>query len=1091
MAFTLSNGVITQTGTDNNLAGLAGLTGVTVMSNLTNGITKRIVNIGTGQLVIAGTLNQNTATDTLVLDSAAVPIDGTGGRIRVINGGKWTAYSTASRNGVEFYRKSPALISNQYQDHYLALLVNVESGAAIDWKNVSLTSHSAVYQFSNGSKIDIDNTDLINISASGNSGNVRMMSCDARINNLRLNCMPFTLMSRDKNNIINNILPSGSRYGLDFSGNSSSAANDLGFYPVNNYSHDPSNDYAYRFWGQYARVINCEQGSDIKINIGELAHRGLMLFYRQLRADAYLNGTAVNDGTVYVEDYNNGSRTNFIGSSFTVGLEGAHQDFRTDRDFFGTTGTTGEVLLAVLGKFYGAANPIILDYRTKNGNNTDVNDVHILKYECDYDTVSSQSFKGTGELVLTRFLKADANITLAKADALALLGTKISVDTTTDTVKVLQNITLNDLYDACKAYKTSADKAKIKYKGIGALLFTASGGTLNTTLNIVVNTGAVISAGSKFDTLITTGTVTNSGDITCNFADSTKTQVSVINLNPNNFVFNETYPASVMYRRTGDTAWLRQSAATGTSVKFGADKNTSYEIRVRVPGYGWKQFTVNTGNTGITLNTDLTPDKTLDGVNRWTQTADPVQMAMIAFDPLTNRITLTNTTGVRANIGLTSAYRRFAEIIHAPGLAEILEYNIYVNSQGTGFIIPDGNPTHIYLSENSTAGVFLEFLVQFADGSHALDRFHGANGHQIGITTQVNQLSVSIPSKEEIKAAVEGSAVLAKEATLSAVKTDTDKLGATVGADGKFTADALSNAPVSTGGSGGATPAEIWAHPERTLTVPAGLSPQQEAVLAEIRTNTQNTADAVAGEGVNIPHETYAEPFCGAAHVFFRKPKSKNEVLNDINQELINFYRVLKNHPETLYRETDSTIGIQAVFQQWEKGDPDIMLTDIQRAVRFYYLQRWSYGGRVYKRCMGGGPERTRRINYQTLKNDIETGFRRIQYTHILNTDYQTFIRKNDRPDTLFYCDPPYYDAEDYYGKNIFSRDDFSALRTIFDGIKGTFLMSINDRPEIRDIFSGFYMREVQVKYSVFYAGDRTRNFAELLISNSPSVQQT
>lgn len=70
------------------------------------------------------------------------------------------------------------------------------------------------------------------------------------------------------------------------------------------------------------------------------------------------------------------------------------------------------------------------------------------------------------------------------------------------------------------------------------------------------------------------------------------------------------------------------------------------------------------------------------------------------------------------------------------------------------------------------------------------------------------------------------------------------------------------------------------------------------------------------------------------------------------------------------------------------------------------------------------------------------------------------------------------------YGKGIFAKDDFSALAEQLRGIKGKFLLSINDVPEIRQVFDGFNLLPVNLRYSVQSSGRLVAN--ELLIANYP-----
>ena len=95
---------------------------------------------------------------------------------------------------------------------------------------------------------------------------------------------------------------------------------------------------------------------------------------------------------------------------------------------------------------------------------------------------------------------------------------------------------------------------------------------------------------------------------------------------------------------------------------------------------------------------------------------------------------------------------------------------------------------------------------------------------------------------------------------------------------------------------------------------------------------------------------------------------------------------------------------------------------------------------------------------------------------------YAEFIERYDRPETLFYCDPPYWGAETDYGRDIFSRDDFERLAGLLRAIKGRFVLSINDVPEIRTLFEGLDIQPVTLTYSVAEAA--ATEAKELIITN-------
>jgi len=99
----------------------------------------------------------------------------------------------------------------------------------------------------------------------------------------------------------------------------------------------------------------------------------------------------------------------------------------------------------------------------------------------------------------------------------------------------------------------------------------------------------------------------------------------------------------------------------------------------------------------------------------------------------------------------------------------------------------------------------------------------------------------------------------------------------------------------------------------------------------------------------------------------------------------------------------------------------------------------------------------------------------------IENLDWMDVIARYDRPGTLFYLDPPYLGGESDYGVGVFIRGDFQRMADKLRAIEGRFLLSINDRPEIRELFAWADMEAVQTTYSIA-GGDKASTAAELLI---------
>lgn len=228
-------------------------------------------------------------------------------------------------------------------------------------------------------------------------------------------------------------------------------------------------------------------------------------------------------------------------------------------------------------------------------------------------------------------------------------------------------------------------------------------------------------------------------------------------------------------------------------------------------------------------------------------------------------------------------------------------------------------------------------------------------------------------------------------------------------------------------------------------------------------------------------HTCYCEVFAGAAWVLFRKPESSVEIINDRSSDVVNLYRVLQHHLEEFVRQFKWQLVAR---EEWErlKNIPPETLTDIQRAAQFYYLQRLSFGGKVAGRTYGTATTHPPRLNLLRIEEELSAAHLRLSRVWVEHLDFEACIKRHDRPHTFFYLDPPYYGVENYYGEGMFSRDDFQRLAGVLRGSKGKFLLSVNDTPQIREIFKGFMIEVVEVMYSCS-KGSRPK-VGELLIRN-------
>jgi len=231
-----------------------------------------------------------------------------------------------------------------------------------------------------------------------------------------------------------------------------------------------------------------------------------------------------------------------------------------------------------------------------------------------------------------------------------------------------------------------------------------------------------------------------------------------------------------------------------------------------------------------------------------------------------------------------------------------------------------------------------------------------------------------------------------------------------------------------------------------------------------------------------LPHDGYAEPFVGMGGIFLRRTRqAKVEVINDISGDVVTFFRVLQEHYPYFIDMLRWRVASRNEFERLKAMDPE-QLTDLQRAARFLYLQRLAFGGKVAGRNYGVSRTTGARFNVSKLEPMLADIHERLAGVTIGQLPFDQLITRYDRAGMLFYLDPPYFGCEDDYGPGVFDRADFERLADQLGRARGDFILSINDTPEIRAIFSGFNRIPVKVTYTI--ANNDGTKAGELIISN-------
>lgn len=240
------------------------------------------------------------------------------------------------------------------------------------------------------------------------------------------------------------------------------------------------------------------------------------------------------------------------------------------------------------------------------------------------------------------------------------------------------------------------------------------------------------------------------------------------------------------------------------------------------------------------------------------------------------------------------------------------------------------------------------------------------------------------------------------------------------------------------------------------------------------------------------PHFQYVEVFGGAGWVLLEKEPSKVEVFNDINGDLINFYRVIKDKEKCyqLIEDLNFTLKSRQIFEEWDSLKPEEVenLNEIERAARFYFLLKMSFGGRINrkKNTFAISTDGRKQINYDRFPDEFLTLHERLQNVFIENKDFEYILKKYDRKDgdTLFYLDPPYLNtSEDDYGMT-FNLESYQRLVDCLKNINGKWILTCNDTEELRDIFKDYYIHTHEVFWSISAKSENMKKYGELIVTN-------
>lgn len=233
-------------------------------------------------------------------------------------------------------------------------------------------------------------------------------------------------------------------------------------------------------------------------------------------------------------------------------------------------------------------------------------------------------------------------------------------------------------------------------------------------------------------------------------------------------------------------------------------------------------------------------------------------------------------------------------------------------------------------------------------------------------------------------------------------------------------------------------------------------------------------------------HDCYVEVFAGAAWVLFAKTPSSVEVLNDIDGDLINFFRVIKSSPEEFLASFDWALASREEFERLRHLDTSNM-TPIERAHRFYYLIMAGWGGELnlprFQTSITDGGHGNRLIGaLKTLRQRIMPVYERLQTVIIEKLEWQECINRYDKQNAFLYLDPPYPGNHVNYQFNLREWDEHVKLAERVKQTKAKWLLTTYDQEHLRNLFADFYV--LPVEFAAGMPGKNGRQNNELIITN-------
>ena len=220
------------------------------------------------------------------------------------------------------------------------------------------------------------------------------------------------------------------------------------------------------------------------------------------------------------------------------------------------------------------------------------------------------------------------------------------------------------------------------------------------------------------------------------------------------------------------------------------------------------------------------------------------------------------------------------------------------------------------------------------------------------------------------------------------------------------------------------------------------------------RVGNKTAIKKIVTEEIPTDYDLFVEAFAGAAVIFLNQDlENKKSILNDLDKDLMEGYKSIKKGitlDENTFTFSNNAKVQEDFYKKKHSNHNDKFIAEVIRTCSTFGGKG---KGKAYKPITQGNFRK--KIKNAKKQKDF------FKNTRLFNTDYKNIIKKFDGNKTFFYLDPPYEKSDELYKNDSI---DLNEMSNLLKKIKGRFILSINDSPNVRNIFKDFKITSLEVR---------------------------